>query len=58
MVVTESPKETILLVGISIVILYLGFSFISPLTYGTPGLDPSQVNRRRLLSTWTLHFAK
>jgi dolichyl-phosphate-mannose-protein mannosyltransferase len=54
MVVTESPKETILLVGISIVILYLSFSFIAPLTYGTPGLDPSQVNRRRLLSTWTL----
>ncbi|OAV94016.1 hypothetical protein PTTG_06724 [Puccinia triticina 1-1 BBBD Race 1] len=58
MVVTESPKETILLVGISITILYISFSFIAPLTYGTPGLQPDQVNRRRLLSSWTLHFAK
>ena len=34
--------------------LIAGFVFIAPLTYGTPGLDPDQVNRRRLLSTWTL----
>jgi len=31
--------------------------FISPLTYGTPGLDGEAVNRRRILNTWTLHFA-
>ncbi|TDL23598.1 O-mannosyltransferase [Rickenella mellea] len=31
--------------------------YISPLTYGTPGLDGEAVNHRRLLSTWTLHFA-
>lgn len=37
---------------------YLGmFVFMAPLTYGTPGLDGNQVNRRRLLSSWTLHFA-
>jgi len=33
------------------------FSFLSPLTYGTPGLTGEEVNARRLLSTWTLHFA-
>ncbi|GJJ11367.1 hypothetical protein Clacol_005599 [Clathrus columnatus] len=33
------------------------FLFLSPLTYGTPGLDGDQVNRRLLLSSWTLHFA-
>ena len=33
------------------------FIFTAPLTYGTPGLEPAQVHRRRILSTWTLHFA-
>ncbi|KAG8724083.1 hypothetical protein FRC09_000425 [Ceratobasidium sp. 395] len=33
------------------------FLFIAPLTYGTSSLDGWQVNRRRILSTWTLHFA-
>lgn len=33
------------------------FVYISPLTYGTPGLTGEQVNARRLLNTWTLHFA-
>ncbi|KAH9461765.1 hypothetical protein Pst134EB_005686 [Puccinia striiformis f. sp. tritici] len=58
MIVTESPKETILMVGITILFLFAGFNFIAPLTYGTPGLEADQVNRRRLLSSWTLHFAK
>ncbi|KAJ7658107.1 glycosyltransferase family 39 protein [Mycena rosella] len=31
--------------------------YFAPLTYGTPGLTGEQVNARRLLSTWTLHFA-
>ena len=30
------------------------FVFFAPLTYGTPGLDPAGVNRRRLLGAWTL----
>ncbi|KXN87385.1 Dolichyl-phosphate-mannose--protein mannosyltransferase 4 [Leucoagaricus sp. SymC.cos] len=38
-------------------ILFFMFSFIAPLTYGTPGLTGDEVNSRRLLSTWTLHFA-
>ncbi|KAF9466070.1 glycosyltransferase family 39 protein [Collybia nuda] len=37
--------------------LFAMFTYMAPLTYGTPGLDGSQVNAKRLLSTWTLHFA-
>ncbi|KAG6909028.1 hypothetical protein DXG01_002302 [Tephrocybe rancida] len=33
------------------------FVFMAPLTYGTPGLDGDTVNNKRLLTTWTLHFA-
>ncbi|GBE86447.1 O-mannosyltransferase [Sparassis latifolia] len=44
-------------VGLSILLLLILFVYISPLTYGTPGLDGDAVNRRRLLSGWTLHFA-
>ncbi|KAJ3733211.1 glycosyltransferase family 39 protein [Lentinula guzmanii] len=33
------------------------FVFLAPLTYGTPGLTGDQVNSKRLLSSWTLHFA-
>ncbi|KAF8478262.1 glycosyltransferase family 39 protein [Gautieria morchelliformis] len=40
-----------------VVILIAMFLFIAPLTYGTPGLEPNEVDRRRLLSSWTLHFA-
>ncbi|KAJ7281500.1 glycosyltransferase family 39 protein [Mycena rebaudengoi] len=39
------------------VALFACFLFFAPLTYGTPGLTGEQVNARRLLSTWTLHFA-
>ncbi|KAJ2930854.1 hypothetical protein H1R20_g6249, partial [Candolleomyces eurysporus] len=38
-------------------ILFMMFIFIAPLTYGTPGLTGEQVNSKRLLSSWTLHFA-
>jgi len=38
-------------------IMFFMFIFIAPLTYGTPGLTGDQVNSKRLLSTWTLHFA-
>ncbi|KAJ7890523.1 glycosyltransferase family 39 protein [Mycena olivaceomarginata] len=51
--------------GIKAPIIFVVFSaamfgvllFFAPLTYGTPGLTGEQVNTRRLLSTWTLHFA-
>ncbi|GAA5867682.1 hypothetical protein JCM1840_006656 [Sporobolomyces johnsonii] len=38
--------------------LLANFVFLAPLTYGAPGLTPEEVNRRRILSSWTLHFAK
>jgi len=38
-------------------ILTSSFVFFSPLTYGTPGLSGEEVNKRRILSSWTLHFA-
>ncbi|KAG6334600.1 hypothetical protein ID866_4494 [Astraeus odoratus] len=44
-------------VGIFAVLMFAMFAFISPLTYGTPGLDGDAVNSKRLLSSWTLHFA-
>ncbi|KDR80748.1 hypothetical protein GALMADRAFT_222348 [Galerina marginata CBS 339.88] len=49
-------KGPVILVGFSFV-AFLMFIFLAPLTYGTPGLTGEQVNSKRLLSTWTLHFA-
>ncbi|KZT71964.1 glycosyltransferase family 39 protein [Daedalea quercina L-15889] len=46
-----------IIVGIFVLTMFAMFCFIAPLTYGTPGLDGNQVNARRLLSSWTLHFA-
>ncbi|GAA5878788.1 hypothetical protein JCM16303_007182 [Sporobolomyces ruberrimus] len=39
-------------------LLLANFEFLKPLTYGTPGLTADQVNHRRILSSWTLHYAK
>ncbi|KAF8892285.1 glycosyltransferase family 39 protein [Infundibulicybe gibba] len=39
------------------IFLFAMFSYMAPLTYGTPGLTGEQVNSKRLLSSWTLHFA-
>lgn len=58
MIVEDSFKETNMLLAFMITVLYLSFNFLAPLTYGTPGLEPDQVERRRLLSSWTLHFGK
>lgn len=44
--------------AVVLVLLIAMFHFTSPLTYGYPGLDVQGVLRRKLLSTWTLHFAK
>ncbi|KAF8584026.1 glycosyltransferase family 39 protein [Ramaria rubella] len=49
-------KALAVVVGFNVIFIAV-FVFLSPLTYGTPGLDGDQVNRRRLLSSWTLHFA-
>ncbi|KAH9840262.1 glycosyltransferase family 39 protein [Rhodofomes roseus] len=46
-----------IIVGVFVLAMFIMFCYISPLTYGTPGLDGDQVNARRLLSSWTLHFA-
>lgn len=46
-----------IVVGVFALAMFLMFLFLAPLTYGTPGLDGDQVNSRRLLSSWTLHFA-
>ncbi|KAJ8519830.1 hypothetical protein ONZ45_g3254 [Pleurotus djamor] len=39
------------------VLLFAMYVYIAPLTYGTPGLTGDEVNSKRLLSSWTLHFA-
>ncbi|OBZ73646.1 Dolichyl-phosphate-mannose--protein mannosyltransferase 4 [Grifola frondosa] len=44
-------------VGVFALFMLGMFIFISPLTYGTPGLDGDSVNSKRLLGSWTLHFA-
>lgn len=44
-------------VGVFTFILFLMFLYMTPLTYGTPGLDGETINAKRLLSSWTLHFA-
>ncbi|KAI0050961.1 glycosyltransferase family 39 protein [Auriscalpium vulgare] len=46
-----------IIVGVFAVALFAAFVYIAPLTYGTPGLDGETVNAKRLLSSWTLHFA-
>jgi dolichyl-phosphate-mannose-protein mannosyltransferase len=48
-----NKKMVGVLVG-TIVALAAMYVFMMPLTYGTPGLDPDAVNRRRLFSSWTL----
>ncbi|KAJ2985375.1 hypothetical protein NUW54_g10170 [Trametes sanguinea] len=45
------------IVGVFALAMFILFVYIAPLTYGTPGLDGHSVNARRLLSSWTLHFA-
>lgn len=34
------------------------FIFLSPLTYGTPGMDVAQVVQHKLLNSWDLQFGK
>ncbi|KAK7687882.1 hypothetical protein QCA50_009101 [Cerrena zonata] len=46
-----------IIVGVFAVAMFAMYMYIAPLTYGTPGLEGHQVNSRRLLSSWTLHFA-
>ncbi|KAJ9110674.1 hypothetical protein QFC19_001503 [Naganishia cerealis] len=43
---------TAVLIAIVVAMWY----FLSPFTYGFPGLTGEEVNRRKLLSSWSLHF--
>jgi len=54
---TDFGVKGLIATGILLVVLVASFLFFTPLTYGTPGLTGDEVNRRRILSTWTLHFA-
>jgi len=52
-----------LTIGARIVLLVLllaliaVFAWLAPLTYGTPSLTVEQVKQRKLMPSWTLHFA-
>ncbi|KAJ8472749.1 hypothetical protein ONZ51_g8305 [Trametes cubensis] len=46
-----------IVVGAFVLLMFIFYVYIAPLTYGTPGLDGHAVNARRILSSWTLHFA-
>jgi len=50
---TKAP----IIVVVYFIVLLIAFVYLAPLTYGTPGLDGEKVNAKRLLSSWTLHFA-
>lgn len=54
----EVPLRMTIAVIVVMAAVIAGFVFLSPLTYGSPGLDVKGVNRRRVLESWTLHFAK
>ncbi|KAG8809776.1 hypothetical protein FRC17_003259 [Serendipita sp. 399] len=54
---SDVGQKAIIAAGIYMIPYLAMFLFMAPLTYGTPGLDGDQVNRRLLLSTWTLHYA-
>ncbi|KAJ1027675.1 hypothetical protein NDA16_002014 [Ustilago loliicola] len=52
------PKQARAIMGVVVVALILVFWWLSPLTYGTPGLTNAEVHARKLLPSWTLHFDK
>lgn len=51
---TLSRRKLGVMAGLFLVVLWC-FWFLAPFTYGT-SLTPEQVGRRKMLSTWTLHF--
>ncbi|CDS82034.1 probable PMT4-dolichyl-phosphate-mannose--protein O-mannosyltransferase [Sporisorium scitamineum] len=52
------PRQARAVMGVLVAALVICFWWLSPLTYGTPGLTTAEVHARRLLPSWTLHFAK
>ena len=54
-----SPSNYSYLAASFILLGQLGmFVFLSPLTYGTPGMTVSQVIQHKILTTWDLQFGK
>jgi dolichyl-phosphate-mannose-protein mannosyltransferase len=53
----QSLLPTWIATGVILALVLYGFIFFFPLTYGWPGLDVAQVNRRKWLG-YDLHFAK
>ncbi|KAK0551716.1 Dolichyl-phosphate-mannose--protein mannosyltransferase 4 [Tilletia horrida] len=59
----ERMSKNVLSAGaiLALLVLFLAlvavFYWTAPLTYGTPGLTKEQVNRRKMMPGWTLHFA-
>ncbi|RCH82234.1 hypothetical protein CU098_001519 [Rhizopus stolonifer] len=44
--------------GILIGMQFMVYLFLSPLTYGTPGLSAEEATRRKVLKTWDIQFGK
>ncbi|KAF9266967.1 glycosyltransferase family 39 protein [Marasmius fiardii PR-910] len=55
--VTDIGLKGPIIFAVTCVVLFGFYVYMAPLTYGTPGLTGDEVNSRRFLSSWTLHFA-
>ncbi|KAI9472748.1 Dolichyl-phosphate-mannose--protein mannosyltransferase 4 [Coemansia sp. RSA 989] len=55
--VVPSPVAAVAFVGL-VCVQVACFLYFAPLTYGTAGLSPDEVNSRRWLSSYDLHFQK
>jgi dolichyl-phosphate-mannose-protein mannosyltransferase len=54
---TTSQLGSWIATGVILLVTFWSFLFFAPLTYGSPGLDVSQVQARKWLG-YDLHFAK
>lgn len=52
--VAEVSQKMVWAVVVIVLFECAGYYFLAPLTYGFPGLEPDQVTRRRVLSSWSL----
>lgn len=48
----RNPLSLWVVIGALLLAVVFFLVFLKPLSYGTPGLSPAQVNRRKLLRTW------
>lgn len=51
---SEVTRAARIAAALLLFLVIISFHFLAPLTYGQPGLEPEEVNRRRVLSSWTL----